>query len=106
MQDIPKCWRIYTANNVLHRIVDNARFAPSGGNRQGWRIINVSDPAKKERLAELSLLTATRYLLQMQAGASPFRIYFMPIAGAAAAREVQGIFYMGVRSRIVHGGQV
>lgn len=56
---------------VLWRIIDQARFAPSGGNRQGWRIINVTDPAKKERLAELSLPTATRYLLQMKAGESP-----------------------------------
>ncbi len=56
--------------DVLHRIIDNARFAPSGGNRQGWRIINITDPAKKERLASLSLATATRYLLQMKAGES------------------------------------
>jgi len=58
-------------DSVLHRIVDNARFAPSGGNRQGWRIINITDPAKKDRLAHLSLATATRYLLQMKAGESP-----------------------------------
>ena len=56
---------------VLHRIIDNARFAPSGGNRQGWRIINVSDPAIRERIADLSLSMATRYLLEMQAGESP-----------------------------------
>ena len=56
---------------VLHRIIDHARFAPSGGNRQGWRIINISDPGKKERLAQLSLPAATRYLLQMKAGESP-----------------------------------
>jgi len=56
---------------VLHRILDNARFAPSGGNRQGWRIINIIDPDKKEQLADLSLATATRYLLQVQAGESP-----------------------------------
>ena len=58
-------------DSVLHRIIDNARFAPSGGNRQGWRIINITDPAKKDRLAYLSLATATRYLLQMKAGESP-----------------------------------
>ena len=57
--------------DVLHRIIDHARFAPSGGNRQGWRIINITDPVKKERLAHLSLPTATRYLLQMKAGESP-----------------------------------
>jgi nitroreductase len=56
---------------VLHRIIDNARFAPSGGNRQGWRIINVSDPAIRERLTDLSLSMASRYLLEMQAGESP-----------------------------------
>ena len=56
---------------VLHRIIDNARFAPSGGNRQGWRIINVSDPAIRERIADLSLSMATRYLLEMQAGECP-----------------------------------
>jgi nitroreductase len=56
---------------VLHRILDNARFAPSGGNRQGWRVINVKDAALRVRLAELSLTAATRYLLQMQAGESP-----------------------------------
>ena len=57
--------------DVLHRIIDNARYAPSGGNRQGWRIINITNPENKERLAQLSLPAATRYLLQMQAGESP-----------------------------------
>ncbi|MFT4822914.1 MAG: nitroreductase [Halioglobus sp.] len=56
---------------VLHRIIDNARFAPSGGNRQGWRVINVVDDIDKGRLADLSLPTATRYLLQSQAGENP-----------------------------------
>lgn len=56
---------------VLQRIIDNARFAPSGGNRQGWRIINVTDDATKGHLADLSLPTATRYLLQQQAGENP-----------------------------------
>ena len=56
---------------VLHRIIDNARFAPSGGNRQGWRIINVTETSVKKQLARLSLPAATRYLLQMQAGESP-----------------------------------
>jgi nitroreductase len=58
-------------DEVLRRIVDNARFAPSGGNRQGWRIINVTEPELKERLADLSLPTASRYLLEVQAGENP-----------------------------------
>ena len=58
-------------DEVLHRIVDNARYAPSGGNRQGWRIINVTERELKEQLADLSLPTASRYLLEVQAGENP-----------------------------------
>lgn len=58
-------------DEVLHRIIDNARFAPSGGNRQGWRVINVTDERIKEGLAVISLPAATRYLLQQQAGENP-----------------------------------
>lgn len=56
---------------ILDRIIEHARFAPSGGNRQGWRVINVVDDLAKGCLADLSLPTATRYLLQAQAGESP-----------------------------------
>ncbi len=58
-------------DEVLHRILDNARFAPSGGNRQGWRVISITDAQIREALADLSLPCATRYLLEMQAGESP-----------------------------------
>ncbi len=61
---------------VLRRIVDNARFAPSGGNRQGWRIIHVTQPGLKERLADLSLPAATRYLLEVMAGENPFNTIY------------------------------
>ena len=37
----------------LHRVLDAARFAPSGGNRQGWRVIVVTDPALRRRIREL-----------------------------------------------------
>lgn len=38
---------------VLHRIFDHARFASSGGNRQGWRTIVVTDPERKKAIADL-----------------------------------------------------
>jgi nitroreductase len=41
---------------VLYRILDNARFAPSGGNRQGTHIVAVRDPALRERLGDLNVL--------------------------------------------------
>jgi nitroreductase len=38
---------------LLYRILDNARFAPSGGNRQGWRVILVREENLRSRLGEL-----------------------------------------------------
>ncbi|MDQ6606802.1 MAG: nitroreductase family protein [Actinomycetota bacterium] len=38
---------------LLERALDNARFAPSGGNRQGWRVIVVTDEGRRRRLREL-----------------------------------------------------
>jgi nitroreductase len=38
---------------VLQRVLEAARFAPSGGNRQGWRVIVIQDPATRVRLREL-----------------------------------------------------
>ena len=44
---------------VLHTILDQARFAPSGGNRQGWRVIVVREQATKNALADLSAPAAS-----------------------------------------------
>ncbi len=38
---------------VLRRVLDNARFAPSGGNRQGWRVVAVQDSASRRTLRDL-----------------------------------------------------
>ena len=57
---------------VLHDILENARFAPSGGNRQGNRVIVVRDPATRNRLAELAEPAAKRYSAQVEAGESPW----------------------------------
>lgn len=53
---------------VLHRILDNARFAPSGGNQQGWHVTIVRDRALRRRLADLSAATWARYLAESRAG--------------------------------------
>jgi nitroreductase len=38
---------------VLERVLDNARFAPSGGNRQAWSVVVVTDPDARRKLREL-----------------------------------------------------
>ena len=42
-------------DDVLYRVLDNARYAPSGGNRQGWRVVIVRDPEVRRRLRDLYL---------------------------------------------------
>ena len=57
---------------ALVRILDAARFAPSGGNRQGWRVIVVRDPAVRAQLAEGVKPIMRRYVAQTLAGEAPF----------------------------------
>lgn len=57
---------------VLYDIIDNARFAPSGGNRQGNRIIIVKDLSTREALASLAKAPAKRYVAQLQEGENPW----------------------------------
>src|ERR1044071_1501826 len=58
-------------DEVVHRILDNARFAPSGGNRQGWRVV-VKDPETRRSLRDAYLPTWNRYLAQRMAGLTPW----------------------------------
>ena len=39
--------------DVLGRVMQAAAWAPTGGNRQPWRIVMVHDRARKERMGEL-----------------------------------------------------
>ena len=58
-------------DKVLGRIFDNARFAPSGGNRQGMHITVVRDPETRRRISELGIATARRYFARMTVFAEP-----------------------------------
>jgi len=71
---------------ALFRILDAARFAPSGGNRQGWRVIVVREQATREALARLTAPAAKRYAAQQQAGESPWNT-IVPTSVDAGAIE-------------------
>lgn len=71
-------------DEALARIFDNARFAPSGGNRQGAHITVVRDPQARSRLAELGKGAARRYYAQLQAGENPWN----PIHPSRVPQEV------------------
>jgi nitroreductase len=59
-------------DDVLHRVLDNARFAPSGGNRQGWHVVVVQDAAVREQLRDLYVTGWYEYLAMRAAGLVPF----------------------------------
>ena len=63
------------SDEVLYGILDTARFAPSGGNRQGNRVIVVRDQATKDALGELNRPAAKRYMAQIHAGENPWNSY-------------------------------
>jgi nitroreductase len=71
------------ADTLLVKILDHARFAPSGGNRQGWKVIVVRDPATKKALADLSAVAAKRYAAQAQNGENPWNTIDPPRVDAA-----------------------
>ena len=60
------------SDEVLYEILDNARFAPSGGNRQGARVIVVRDQATRDRLSELAEPATKRYIAQIEIGEIPW----------------------------------
>ena len=59
-------------DDVLRTILDNARFAPSGGNRQGTQVLVVRDMDARRQLAELTIPGARRYTAQKAAGEGPW----------------------------------
>jgi nitroreductase len=76
-------------DDVLYRILDNARFAPSGGNRQGVRIIVVRDADTRAALAELAQPAARRYAAQLVAGESPWNPLHPPAADTSTIEATE-----------------
>jgi nitroreductase len=68
--------RVFTDDDLpdddLYEILDAARFAPNGGNRQAWRVVIVRDPVVKREIARLYDLGMREYVAHMRAGLVPF----------------------------------
>jgi nitroreductase len=60
------------SDDVLFEILDDARFAPSGGNRQAWHVIVVKDAARRRAVRDLYLDGWHDYLAHVLAGLVPF----------------------------------
>src|SRR5271167_3270340 len=59
---------------VLIRILDRARFAPNGGNRQAWHVVVVKDPAARRQLRDAYLAGWYDYLSLVSAGLVPWSV--------------------------------
>jgi nitroreductase len=57
---------------VLARVLDTARFAPSGAKAQAWRIVVIKDPDKRRRLRDSYLRGSKDYLAMVTAGLRPW----------------------------------
>lgn len=59
-------------DEVLWSVLDDARFAPSGGNRQAWRVIVVRSPAPRDAVRDIYLDAWYDYVGHVLAGLVPF----------------------------------
>jgi nitroreductase len=59
-------------NDVIAEILDDARFAPSGGNRQPWSVVSVQDPGIRRSLADLMQPVWDEYMASQRDGVVPF----------------------------------
>lgn len=59
-------------DEVIFHILDIARYAPSGGNRQAWKVILVKDSDARVKLRDLYLHGWYRYLAIRAAGLVPW----------------------------------
>ncbi|HZT65757.1 MAG TPA: nitroreductase family protein [Acidimicrobiales bacterium] len=78
-------------DEVVHRVLDTARFAPSGGNRQGWRVIVVKDAPRRRSLRDLYLDGWYQYLAISGAGLVPWAPVTDRAAESAAAEGADGL---------------
>ena len=59
-------------DEVVRHLLEVARFAPSGGNRQAWHVIVLRDPGIRRRIRDLYVLSWREYMAHVRAGLVPF----------------------------------
>lgn len=77
------------SDEVIAGILENARFAPSGGNRQGWKVLVVREEASRAKLGELIKPQMQRYVAQVKAGEAPLNTINPSLVSDAEIAETQ-----------------
>jgi len=89
------------SDQTVHHILDNARFAPNGGNRQGQHIIVVKDKDVRRQLAPLVREATDIYMAQTAAGEAPWNSIHPTSVDEAAIRAADGpVTFPGVAGMI------
>lgn len=74
-------------HSVVYRILETARFAPNGGNRQAWKVVVVRDGEVRRGIRDLYLPGWYEYLAMTMAGLTPWA----PVTDREAeAKALQG----------------
>jgi nitroreductase len=71
---------------TIAQLLDTARFAPSGGNRQPWHVAVIRDTDLRRQLADLCQPVWNEYVAQGAAGETPFAVVGATSVDLAAAR--------------------
>lgn len=80
------------SDETVYDILDLARFAPNGGNRQGWRVIVLRDRELRSALVPLARPTTNQYAAQVAAGEAPWNTVVPSALDLAAERTVDRPF--------------
>jgi nitroreductase len=78
-------------DEAVYRLLDTARFAPNGGNRQAWRVVLIKDPALRLGVRDLYLEHWYEYLAMASAGLTPFAPVTDTAAEARALEQAPAI---------------
>ncbi len=76
---------------TVYDLLETARFAPSGGNRQAWRVVLVEDRERRRALRDLYLTGWYEYLAIAKAGLVPFAPLTDRVAEDAARKEAPAV---------------
>ena len=85
--------------DTVTAILDDARFAPSGGNRQGWKVAVVRDAGTRRQVATLMQSVWDEYIAEGATGRTPFNgVDPAPAAGAGPAPSSPNALLDGIES--------
>jgi len=89
------------SDETLYKVLEQARFAPSGGNRQGQHVIILRDRSIRQKLVPLVRETTDIYMAQTAAGEAPWNSIHPTSVDEEAIRAADGpVTFPGVQEMV------